>query len=137
MFTVLALIFGVFWGSYFSWLLKKAKGYISRETLLRVMKYAHIATALATVNAVLFHLREIALRTASFLSDHLGVWIIRYAGEPLHFIAGYLGTIAKSLFDYAALAHPVHPALQAMALLVFTQMVVFEVLSRDIKKTPQ
>ncbi len=133
MFTVLAIVFGVFWGGYFSWLLKKAQEYISKELLEYIMTGAHFVTALAALNfVVLFYSHAIALRVAVFLSDYLGVWIVKYtSGEWLLAIAGHLGETAKALFDYAALAHPVHPAVQAVAVLLLTQMLVFEFLSRE------
>lgn len=134
MFTVLAIVFGVFWGGYFNWLLKKTQGYISKELLARIMAGAHVFTAVAALNFAFFHSREIALRVAVFLSDYLGVWIVKYtSGEWLWAVAGHLGVTAKALFDYAALAHPVHPAVQAVAVLLLTQMLVFEFLSKEKK----
>lgn len=131
--TVFAIFFGAIVGLQLSRIFKAIKDHIDPKQRDLMMTIAHLSTAISVLAAVFLHLREISLRIAVLLSDYLGVLIVKYAGPVLLPLAGYLGSLAKVLFDYAALAHPVNPVIQALALYVCAQMLVFEFLMREKK----
>ncbi len=132
MLTVLAILLGALVGLQISRLFKAIKDHIDPKQRATMMTVAHFSTAVSVLTLLLVHLRELALRIAVFLSDFVGVWIIKYT-PALHSLAGYLGELAKTLYDYAALAHPLNPVLQAMAVYICAQMLVFELLMREKK----
>lgn len=132
MLTVLAILLGVLVGLQVSRLFKAIKDHINPKQRATMMTVAHFSTAVSVLTLLFVHLRELALRIAVFLSDYCGVWIVKYT-PALHALAGYLGELAKALYDYAALAHPVNPMLQVMSVYICAQMLVFEFLMREKK----
>lgn len=132
MLTVLAILMGVLVGLQVSRLFKAIKDHIDPKRRASMMTVAHFSTAVSVLTLLFVHLRELALSVAVVLSDYLGVWIVKYT-PALHALAGYSGELAKALYDYAALAHPVNPMLQAIAFYICAQMLVFELLMREKK----
>ncbi|MBX9879807.1 MAG: hypothetical protein K2Y22_15220 [Candidatus Obscuribacterales bacterium] len=133
MVTVIALVMGVLVGLQVSRLFQAIKDHIDPKQRATMITVAHFSTVVSVLTLVFVHLREIALRVATILSDYIGVWIIKYTAPVFYPIAGQLGELARVLFNYAALAHPANPILQAMAIYLCAQMLVFELLMREKK----
>jgi hypothetical protein len=131
--TVFAFLLGAVIGLQLHLIVRSIKPHLSQKQLSNLMLSAHVGTAFSILGVVLSHSREIAGNIAVFLSDYLGVWIIKYTAQWMYPLAGHLGTLAKALFDYVALADPMSPALQALAIYACAQMLVFEFLSREKK----
>lgn len=134
----MSIILGFLLGAFMGYVMAKSmlaiKDVISKDALSKMMLFARFSTAVAVLDFLAFHIREICFRVAVFLSDYLGVWLVSTNGEWLHQLAGYVGDTAKALYDLGAYLHEVPPTLQMLSIIVLVQMLVFMYFTRDIRR---